>query len=80
MTGKPWGARDLAYNPVMHNKTKHILRRHFFVRDMVEKMEITVPFVPTHLNKADIFTKIMDAKNFERMRADIMNLKPEYYV
>ena len=43
-------------------------------------MEITVPFVPTALNYADIFTKVLDPRTFERMRAVIMNLKPEYYI
>ena len=31
------GARDLAYNPEHHSKTKHIDRRHFFVRELVEQ-------------------------------------------
>ena len=30
------GARNLAYNPELHQRTKHIDRRHFFVREMVE--------------------------------------------
>ena len=36
---------------------KHVERRHFFVRDMVEKFEIEVPFVRTDDNLADFFTK-----------------------
>eukprot|EP00965_Chrysotila_dentata_P113322 3744808-Pleurochrysis_carterae.AAC.1 len=38
-------AIDLAYNPEHHSRTRHIDRRHFFVRERVESMEITVPFV-----------------------------------
>jgi hypothetical protein len=34
------GARDLAYNPEHHAKSKHIERRHFFVREMVENMRL----------------------------------------
>lgn len=30
-------ARDLAYNPEHHERTKHIERRHFFIRDLVEE-------------------------------------------
>ena len=30
------GARDLAYNPEHHSRTKHIDRWHFYVREMVE--------------------------------------------
>ena len=40
-------ARDLAYNPEHHDKTKHIERRHFYIRELVEELEITVPYVNT---------------------------------
>ena len=38
------GARDLSYNPEHHDSSKHIERRHFYVRDMVEKLELSVPY------------------------------------
>ena len=67
-------ARDISYNPEQHSRMKHVLRRHFFVRDMVEEFEISVPFVRTADNWADFFTKPMkSAKEFTRMRAEIMN-------
>ena len=43
-------ARDLAYNPEHHSRTKHIKRRHFFVRRRVESLEISVPFVRSEQN------------------------------
>ena len=53
---------------------KHVLRRHFLVRDMVEAFEIEVPFVRTEDNWADFFTKpFSSAPAFFRMRAAIMN-------
>ena len=52
---------------------KHVQRRHFFVRDMVESFEIEVPFVRTDDNIADFFTKPLDAKKFHAMRKLIMN-------
>ena len=55
-------------------KTKHIARRHFFVRDMVESFELQVPFVGTADNIADFFTKPLDAKAFFRFRNIIMNV------
>ena len=67
------GARALSYNPEFHDKTKHIERRHFFVRDMVEKFELTVPFVKTANNLADFFTKALHPKQFFAMRKLIMN-------
>ena len=62
------GARDTAYNPEHHSKMKHVARRHFFVREMVEDMRIRVPFVSTIDNLADFFTKPLPAKSFYPMR------------
>ena len=52
-------ARDVSYNPEHHDRMKHVQRRHFFVRDMVETFELEVPFVRTVDNIADFFTKPM---------------------
>ena len=67
------GARDLSYNPEHHDKTKHVERRHFYIRDMVEKFELNVPFVRTDKNLADFFTKPLAAPQFFALRARIMN-------
>jgi hypothetical protein len=32
-------AIDLAYNPEHHQRTKHIARRHFYIRDLVEDLD-----------------------------------------
>lgn len=50
-------AIDLSYNPEHHSKTKHIERRHYFIRECVEDGKLRVPFVPSHENVADFFTK-----------------------
>ena len=68
------GAIDLAYNPEHHQKTKHIERRHFYVRELVEQLRITVPYVATADNLADFFTKALSAKSFIPMRDLIMNV------
>ena len=53
---------------------KHVQRRHFFVRDMVESFEIEVPFVRTADNIADFFTKPMkNWKQFSGFRRRVMN-------
>ena len=67
------GARDLAYNPEHHARSKHIERRHFFIREMVENMRIQVPYVNTVDNLADFFTKPLPARVFVPMRDAIMN-------
>ena len=69
------GARDLAYNPEHHDRSKHILRRHFYVRDVVENLELVIPYVPSKENLADFFTKPLPAKTFFTMHNIIMNIK-----
>ena len=67
-------ARDLAYNPEHHERTKHVERRHFYVRECVEDLLITVPFVASHDNLADFFTKYLAPKHFFALRDVIMNV------
>ena len=67
-------AIDLSYNPEHHSRTKHIERRHYFIRECVENGRMRVPYVATADNMADFFTKPLPAKNFFRMRDIIMNV------
>ena len=67
-------ARDLSYNPEHHSRTKHIARRHFFIRERVESLELVVPFVRSCDNLADFFTKPLAAKSFFAFRDCIMNV------
>ena len=69
-------ARDLAYNPEHHSRTKHIERRHFFIRETVESHDISVPFVRSADNLADFFTKPLSASAFFPLRDIIMNVRP----
>ena len=68
------GARSLSYNPEFHERVKHIERRHFYVRELVEDHRITVPFVCTAENMADFFTKPLPPADFYRLRRIIMNV------
>ena len=69
-------ARDIAFNPEHFGRVKHVERRHFYVRDMVEKMEVRVPLVSTVDNYADFFTKPLKSRSqFFAMRNSIMNIK-----
>ena len=67
-------ARDLSYNPEHHTRTKHIERRHFFVREAVENHSISVPFVRSADNLADFLTKPLAAPQFFALRNIIMNV------
>ena len=65
-------AIDLAYNPEHHARTKHIDRRHYFIRECVEDGKIRVPFVATADNVADFFTKLQPRDSFRKFRLLIM--------
>jgi len=65
---------DLAYNAEHHNRTKHIERRHLFIREMVENFKISVPYVRTADNLADFFSNAPPAVDFYRFRDVIMNI------
>ena len=67
-------AIDVAYNPEHRNAMKHVERRHFYLRELVEEHVIRVPFVSTVDNIADFFTKPLKSKDFFRMRDIIMNV------
>ena len=60
-------------NPEHHSRMKHVERRHLFIRECVENMQIVVPFVSTHDNLADLFTKPLAHKKFFALRDRIMN-------
>ena len=47
-------------------QTKHIDTRFHFILDYVEKGFIKVIFVPTDLNKADVFTKNNNCEKFDQ--------------
>ena len=67
-------AIDVAYNPEHHSTMKHVDRRNFYVRELVEDHKIRVPFVSTVNNIADFFTKALPPKTFVAMRDVIMNV------
>ena len=68
-------AIDVAYNPEHHGRMKHVDRRHFYVRELVENHRLRVPFVTTVNNIADFFTKPLHQKTFLPMRDIIMNVR-----
>ena len=68
-------AFERSYNPEKHQRTKHVERRHFFIRDMVEALELRVPLVPTKENPADFLTKPLDKGLFFAHRDTFMNVR-----
>jgi hypothetical protein len=66
-------AIDVAYNPEHHGRMKHVERRHFFIRELVEDHRMRATFVRSVDNLADFFTKVLHPKTFKAMRDIIMN-------
>ncbi|XP_057547794.1 secreted RxLR effector protein 161-like, partial [Amaranthus tricolor] len=58
-------------NPVQHSRTKHIEVRHHFIRDHVEKGNISLSFISTENQLADIFTKPLSADRFAHIRMEL---------
>ena len=62
---------DLSKNPVLHNRTKHIDVRHRFLRDHIDKKDISFEYVITTRQLADIFTKPLEDKQFCFIRREL---------
>ncbi|GJU97930.1 retrovirus-related pol polyprotein from transposon TNT 1-94 [Tanacetum coccineum] len=62
------GAIDLSKNPVQHSRTKKIEIRHHFLRDNVQKENITIEKVTSEDNIADILTKPLTREPFNYLR------------
>ena len=68
-------AIDSSYNPENHARTKHIDRRHYFIRELVEEGRLVVPYVASVDNHADFFTKPLKPARFFVLRNKIMNVQ-----
>jgi hypothetical protein len=58
-------AINISKNLVQHSRTKHIDIRHHFLRDLVESKVVSLSFILTHNQLADILTKPLDGSRFE---------------
>ncbi|CAB1099934.1 unnamed protein product [Ectocarpus sp. CCAP 1310/34] len=62
-------AIQLAQNPISNSNSKHIDVRHHFLRELVERKEISVIHVPSPYHRADFLTKSLSKDAFESHRA-----------
>ncbi|CAM8944411.1 unnamed protein product [Rhodiola kirilowii] len=62
---------SISKNPVQHSRTKHIDIRHHFIRELVEQKVVTLKHVTTDKQLADIFTKPLDAVEFETLSSSL---------
>ena len=63
--------QSISKNLIQHSKTKHIDIRHHFIRDLVKDKVVTLEHVTIEEQLADIFTKALDVKQFERLRSKL---------
>ena len=69
-------AINISKNPVQHSRTKHIEIRHHFLRDHAQKGDITLEFVSTKDQLADIFTKPLSEEQFVDIRRQLGVISP----
>ncbi|GJT57593.1 copia protein [Tanacetum coccineum] len=69
-------AIDLSKNPVLHSRTKHIEIRHHFLRDNVQKGNISIEKVSSEDNIADILTKPLKREPFNLFRLGLGLMEP----
>ena len=66
----------LVQNPEFHKRTKHIDVVYHLIRKIQAQGEITVSYVPTRLQLADILTKALTPETFQKLRA-ALNIGPK---
>ena len=64
-------AISITKNPMQHSRTKHIDVRHHFIRDHVEKGDVSISFISTDYQWAAIFTKPLPEDKFTFIRREI---------
>ena len=68
------GAIALVQNPLSSGRTKHIDVRFHFIRGLFRSGDISVKFVPTTEQHADLLTKALSRASLQYHRRKLMNL------
>jgi hypothetical protein len=63
----------MAENDKAHGRTKHIDIKHHFIRDHADKGHVTIQWVPTQQQQADILTKSLPGPRLSVLRDMLMN-------
>ena len=69
-------AINLSKNPIQYSRSKHIEIRHHFIREHVQNKNITLEYVCTENQLADIFTKALSEERFCEIRRNLGILDP----
>ena len=68
------GVIDISQDYLVNERTKHIERRHFKIRELVLDAILRIQYIASADNIADIFTKPLDKKSFLPLRTKLLNL------
>lgn len=61
------GAIHMSDHTTDHNRTKHIDIKYYFIREHIRKNKLSISYIRTTDQLADILTKAMPAPNFKRL-------------
>ena len=70
--GDNQSAIAVSKNGVKGERTKHVDVKYHFVTETVESGKVTLKWIPTQQQQADIFTKALAAPVFVKLRAELM--------
>ena len=62
---------QLATNPVMHNRSKHIDTKYHFTREKVDDNSVQMVYTPTDQRAADLLTKSLPQVKVEQHRKQL---------
>ena len=60
-------ATNLSEDPLLHARVKHIDIKYHFLREHVYSKDLTIAYVPSKDNVADIFTKGFEVQHFQHL-------------
>ena len=60
-------AISIAYNPVQHDRTKHVEVDRHFIKEKVEPKEVCLNYVPTKHQLTDVLTKGFNRGSYENL-------------
>ena len=64
-------AINISKNSFQHSQTKHIEIQHHFIRELVEDGTLTLDFILIDDQKANLFTKPLNDRQFEFLHQNI---------
>lgn len=70
-------AISISENPVQHDRTKHVEVDRHFIKEKIEDKVVTLPFVRSEEQLADILTKAVDSRSFTKVLNKLNIGKPD---